>query len=265
MNKYITIAGYILELPIVLGILILIGLSIITVVVFFYGVHLQKAVIRRIALSVLVVILMGTASWGLIFSDFFKMERIPKTLDSLQANNLQTKIESNSPDLKLKHRYTTSRNLAKLGFVKNVFDDGTNTYFFLNTVTIPKILVEDALGNLIDQGDNISVKTITDHPFPVIVANGLSAVWYLQFNGFVSHVTQNPEFRPSYDSQSVKVYYSDLYSDTVKLHKDSFICDQQSPDEPSKSIPKTRHYFVFKGLRYYIDDCNSDFSGQAAE
>ncbi len=263
MNRYITIAGYILELPIVIGILILIALSIITVVVFFYGAHLKKPATRRIALSTLVIVLLGISSWGLISSDFFKLERTPQSLDNLQSKNLLADLEANSSDLKLKYRYTTSRNLAKLGFVRNVFDDGSNTYFVLNTVTIPKLLTEDALGNLGQQKDNVVVKSVADHPFPVLTAKELSAVWYLQFNGFISHITQNPEFRPSYDTQSVKVYYSDRYFTTVKLHKDSFICDSQSPDEPSKSIPETRHYFVFKGLRYYIDDCNSDFSKPA--
>ncbi len=258
MNRYITINGHILELSILLGIISLIVVSMITLLFFYYDFRKRNSSLRRKVALTLGFVLPLFIIWVLVFNDSLKLNHSPMPLFNLNQDLFTSSSLGEKQNFKF--RYAISPNLAKLGFIKTVYDDGSRTYFILNSPTLPTTFIEDGNGDFIDQKDNIVIKTIPDHPFPVLIADRLASIWYLQFNSFVSHIDQIPVFKPSYDTRSVKVYYSDLYFTSLELIKDHFICNQLSLEQGGGSIPQIRHYFIFKNIRYYIDDCFADNS-----
>jgi hypothetical protein len=264
MNRYITISGYILELPILLGILTLITVSVVTLLIFFFSFSKKKPGFKKILLPGLGLILFFSVFGALlVYNDALNLDHSPKPLTNIKKDIVFSNSPTSSTQKRhFKFRYTMSPRLNRLGFVRNVYDDGSHTYFDLNSPKAPVVYIEDSNGDLVDQKDHITIESIPDQPFPVLKVDKLSTVWYLQFNNFVSHIKQVPDFKRSYDAGSVEVFYSDNLFTTLEISKDSFICNQISPQYKDASIRHVRHYFIFENIRYYMDDCFVDNSSE---
>lgn len=256
MNNYVSIGSYFLELPILLGIVTLVLVSLITVLTFFYGLKLKVLRSKRLLVPLLGSVLLISLYWVFIYSGAFQLDRTPRSAPGLTertASNLKGNLTTSKDAFK--HRYFISQNLKKLGFVKAVYDDGKNTYFHLNAPIKPQVFTQDEDGNLINQQNLLREEDSDTNAFPILVAENLSIVWYLQFNSFIGHIIQFPTFKPNLKAGKVKVYFSDSYHSLVQILKDHEICELSNTDNATSRV---RHYFVFEHIRHYIDECEFD-------
>ncbi|MBU2513969.1 hypothetical protein KJ966_21730 [bacterium] len=261
MNRYIEIGSHILDVPILLVVLFLVLSAIAILIIIIYSFRITKLSLKMVIIPVMGFALIISTFGAVYYSGVLNLEDSPIPLADINKEFFVLDTQTFSAKKQsLKFRYSISNNLKKLGFIRKIYDDGNRTYIYLNTLVIPTVYVGDSSGDLIDQKDHITIEMVPEYPFPILVADQLSTVWYLKFNSFLDHIKQNPVFEPYFENGIVKVFYSDTLYTTLKIIKDPHICNQASLQGNSTSINYSRYYFIFDNIRYYIDDCSIDYA-----
>lgn len=259
MNRYLQTGDIILEVPLLAGVLCFVLVCVTIFLFLLFEDRFKQPLYLKIGLTGLIsglICLLVIAGFAL--TDKMGLESAPTPLPSSAEVIPYNQDSSNrSP---VYRRYVLSQRLERLGFIREVYDDGKKTYFHLNSRTVPILYIENQLEQLVDQNDSMTIHAQPEHPFPILVVDRLAHVWYLQFNNYIDHIRQIPEFERSIAAKSVRVYYSNRFYSVLPVHKDTFICDQIAPHEEPAEIPHIRHYIVFDRIRYYIDHCEIDYS-----